>query len=137
LKNDFEETSAPSMKELLKRARALRLQREWRASAKVYEELIRRYPDTDEATASLVTLGDIQLSRLKNPIAALAHFNAYLGSGRATLRPEALIGKAKALGRLGRAAEERATLETFLSRFPDALQAERVKARLEELKNTR
>jgi TolA-binding protein len=135
-KIDFEETAAPSMKELLGRARALRLQREWRAAAKVYEELIRRYPNTDEATASLVTLGDIRLSRLGNPTAALSHYNAYLGSGRATLRPEVLIGKAKALGRLGRAAEARTTLETFLSHFPNALQAERVKVRLEELKNT-
>jgi len=88
---------------------------------------------------SSVAVGGLLLER-QAPRAALAQFDAYLGSPRATsLIPEALYGRARALERLGRDKHgderaERQTWDRLLADFPDSAYAPLARRRLSELK---
>jgi hypothetical protein len=53
------------------------------------------------------------------------------------LREDAVIGKALALGRLRRYAEERRAWKALLEQFPASAYAERARARVLELRCTR
>jgi hypothetical protein len=60
---------------------------------------------------------------------ALVQFDAYLAQQRHNaLMEEALFGRASALHRLGRTAEERATWGELLERFPGSIYADRARA---------
>jgi tetratricopeptide (TPR) repeat protein len=65
-------------------------------------------------------LGRLYLERLGDARAALAQFDAYLKQGGAN-RPEALLGRARALRKLGREREEIATLRELVDAYPDSL----------------
>jgi TolA-binding protein len=124
---------AQSPAELLSQASHFRVSDPAKA-ASLYLELQQRYPKSPEAHVSRVSLGRLYLNRLGAPAAALAEFEASLrGSADGTLAQEALAGRALALQRLGRVAEERKAWEQLLRRFPDSVQADRAKARLEVL----
>ena len=75
-------------------------------------------------------LGRISLDRLANPAAALTEFNEYLAHGHGSLREDALIGRALALGRLRRSAEERSGWEVLLREYPDSMYAEKAREKL-------
>jgi ferric-dicitrate binding protein FerR (iron transport regulator) len=123
-----------SASELLDQAQNLRAERDWLGATATYRRLIGSYPGTDEARASLVSLGEIELDKLGDPAAALRHFRRYLDTGkRGPLVQEAMFGKAGAFHALGRPDAERQTLELFLERFPSAIQANQVQRRLVEL----
>jgi TolA-binding protein len=62
---------------------------------------------------------------------ALSQFDRYLSrKPQGPLAQEALFGKASALARLGRLAEERRTWETLLARFPKSVYRDRANERL-------
>ena len=90
----------PSASELLSRARALRSAGRSADAAGAYRRLLSVYPRSDEARASLVSLGELLLSELGDPGGALRSFDSYLKTGGA-LTPEARYGRIRALGKLG------------------------------------
>src|SRR5690606_10099001 len=100
-------------------------------AAGAYRELLAQHPRSAEARAALVSLGEIELSQLGDPKAALASFEAYLRKG-GPLAQEASHGKIRALRELGQRGEERAAIERFLASYPESPQAERLRQRLEE-----
>lgn len=102
-----------------------------RATA-LYRELDRRYPDSAEAKVARATLGRMLLDH-GDASAALERFDAYLEKSRGTLSEEAMIGRAEALRRLGRAAEEKATWQKFLQTYPGSPHAARARARISTL----
>lgn len=123
-----------SAKEMLSGAQAARAKRDFQEAANLYGKLIDTYPGSNEATISLVSLGEIRLEKLGDPHAALMLFSRYLKDGKqGALTPEALFGKARAERALGRTAEEKETLRTILKRFPKAVQSAEAHKRLSEL----
>jgi TolA-binding protein len=97
---------------------------------KLYSTLLQRYPMSQEALVSHVSLG--RLLKGSAPAQALRHFNAYLGqSGHTTLAAEALYGKASVLASLGDQAKEKTAWRELLQRFPSSVYAEQARAQLE------
>jgi len=124
-------SAGPSARTLLARARAFRVSGRAAEAAGAYRELLAQHPRSAEARAALVSLGEIELSQLGDPKAALASFEAYLRKG-GPLAQEASHGKIRALRELGQRGEERAAIERFLASYPESPQAERLRQRLEE-----
>jgi putative zinc finger protein len=127
--------SADSPGELFARANAARRAGQTREASRLYRELQREFPGSSEELVSRVTLGRWMLDRLDDPSGALARFDSYLANPVHTaLREEALIGRALALGKLGRTSEERGAWTAFLAAFPGSVYAERARGRLEALR---
>jgi hypothetical protein len=126
---------AESPGELFARANAARRAGKTREATRLYRQLQREFPGSSEELVSRVTLGRWMLDRLDDPAGALARFDSYLANPVHTaLREEALIGRALALGRLGRETEERGAWTAFLAAFPGSVYAERARGRLETLR---
>ena len=89
------------------------------------EELLRRYRRRGDraAFAELVRRYETEL---------YAYLHRYLNDG--TLAEEARVGRALALQKLGRRAEEREAWTQLLLRHPHSVQEERARARLQELR---
>lgn len=84
-----------------------------------YEKLLAAYPGSSGAAISLVSLGQLKLSALSNPDAALLLFERYLERmPRGSLRAAALSGKIRSLARLRRHAEVVAGVTAYLAAFP-------------------
>jgi hypothetical protein len=123
-----------SAAELFARANLLRRRDEVKEAAGVYRDLQRSFPGSAEELLSRVVLGRLLLDRLGDPTAALAQFESYLaGASQGSLREEALVGRAVALGRLGRAIEERTAWNALLDAFPRSTSAARARARIATL----
>ncbi len=116
-------TARLSASDLLARAGRLRASRRFGEAGAAYEALLREYPGSVAARAALVSLAELQLSRLGQPARALRSFETYLSQG-GPLRQEARYGRIRALRRLGRAADARAATELFLRDYPGSPQAE-------------
>ena len=101
-------------------------------ATELYRLLQRKFPRSQEAQLSLVTLGSLQLNG-GNAGGALATFNRYLSHGGRSLEAEALYGKAQALRRLGRTSEERGVWERLLARYPGSGYAPQARERLDSL----
>ena len=87
-----------------------------------------------EAKTSLISLGNIQLDHLNQPGKALLAFNKYLGTTtKGTLAQEAAWGRIRALGKLGRTADEIDALKVFLINYPSSVQARMARSRLRDL----
>jgi len=97
-----------------------------------YAELQARYPETDEARVSRVSLGKLLLSAGRTREAE-REFQSYLRARGGSLDEEALVGRADALGRLGENAEERRVWEVLLRGHPSTVYATRARQRLLEL----
>lgn len=110
----------PSADELFVQARAAAMRGEHAAAAALYTTLEQRFAASDQAHVARVLLGRLYLERLGDARAALAQFDAYLKQGGAN-RPEALLGRARALRKLGREREEIATLRELVDAYPDSL----------------
>ncbi len=116
-----------SAAELLKEAQTLRASGNGAAAAAAYRRLQALHPKSAEAQASRVSLAELLLA--SDPAGALAAYDAYLRGGGG-LRQEAEYGRIVALGRLGRAAEERAAIEAFVKKYPNSVQARTLSQRL-------
>ena len=93
-------------------------------------ELEHRYPTSREAQVSRQIIGRLLLDR-GNPTGALARFDSYLAAGAGDLAEEAMVGRATALDRLGRADEANRAWSAVAAAFPDSPYAARARARLE------
>lgn len=101
-----------------------------RAARALYRELVARHPGPGTAAVQVV-LGNLEME-LGAPERALVAFQTYLRSG-GPLEPEALHGEVRALRALGRKAEERATIRSYLERYPQGFQTLALRRRLAEL----
>ena len=116
--------------ELFAKANASRSEGNGRRAVSLYGELQSRYPGSAEAEISHVSLGRVMLE-LGQSSGALSQFDRYLSrKPQGPLAQEALFGKASALARLGRGAEERRAWETLLARFPNSVYRDRANERL-------
>jgi len=137
-------TSATATPRLASPARLLGLAGEhrragdWEGVAQAYREVIEQHGGSPEAGVALVGLGSLMLDQLGRPADALAAFEQYGSSfPDGVLAQEAAYGGLQALHRLGNRAAEMTALRTFLSRYPESIQAPGLRARLEELRRGR
>jgi TolA-binding protein len=124
---------APTAGELFAAANRARVQGNTREAIERATELENRYPASKEAISTLVTLGMLYL-KTGDAAAALASFDGYRASGSSALMAEALWGKSQALGALGRAAEERTTLQQLVAGYPQSAYTHAAKNRVSALK---
>jgi tetratricopeptide (TPR) repeat protein len=117
---------------LLKQALALRAQGQFRRAADVYRKIHETSPNSAAGDAALVSLGELSLSSLNEPGAALTAFNSYLARG-GELSQEAAFGKIRALRALRRSADERRAIEQFLKQYPSSPQSRVLRQRLTTL----
>jgi TolA-binding protein len=104
------------------------------AAISLYNELEQRYPESEEARVSRVSLGRLLLAR-GMPAEGLSQLNDYLTTSKeGMLAPEALFGKGLALETLGRRDEERTVWNRLLAKFPDSVYAAQARRRIEELR---
>lgn len=108
--------------ELLMRAQTRRKQGQFGEAARLYQTIISRYPASNEAAATRLSLGELQLSQLGAPAPALDSFREYLKSG-GPLRQEASYGEIRALRALGREEEARTLAKKFMASYPQSGQA--------------
>jgi TolA-binding protein len=101
---------------------------------RLYRDLSQQFPQSAEAAASHAIVGRLLLDR-GDPSGALVQFDEYLHSGMTTLGEEARVGRALALQRLGRSAEEADAWTTLLSVYPQSVHASRARSRLAALGN--
>jgi hypothetical protein len=120
--------------ELFARANEARRRGDSAEAIRLYGLLRQRFAGSREEITSRVALGRLLLDRMDEPSAALSMFDRYLmDSADGTLAEEARLGRALALMRLGRSAEERQAWQQLLTAHPRSVQAERARRRLEEL----
>lgn len=96
----------------------------------LYQKLQRQFPGSPQAQLSHVSLGHLLLGsgRVQQ---ALEQFNRALRSaGASRVQAEAVYGKGLALGRLGRAAEERVIWRRLLANFSESPYAAHARRRL-------
>jgi TolA-binding protein len=123
-----------SAAEAFSRANLARREGKVKEAVRLYRTLQERFAGSSEELVSRVALGRLLLDRLGDSRGALVQFNSYLASpGSGALREEAMVGRALALGRLGRGAEERAAWTALLGAWPKSAHAKRAQARLAEL----
>jgi TolA-binding protein len=120
----------PTAAELFASATRARHDKKDDEAIRLYRDLQRRYPDSREAKASRVVLGQLLLDRT-DPNQALGEFDRYLdGGAKGTVTEEALVGRATALQKLGKKSEERAAWQELLVKFPNSVHAARAKQRI-------
>jgi TolA-binding protein len=103
-------------------ARAVSEREQGRTSSAIatFRSLQRRFSKTPQAVLSLVSLADLLLGT-GDAATALVAFEEYLAAAPSgALVPEALLGKARALSALGRAAEAEAVWREIARRYPDS-----------------
>jgi len=123
-----------SAAETFSRANLARREGKVKEAVRLYRTLQERFAGSSEELVSRVALGRLLLDRLGDSRGALVQFNSYLASpGSGALREEAMVGRALALGRLGRGGEERAAWTALLDTWPKSAHAKRAQARLAEL----
>lgn len=98
----------------------------------LYTELEQRFPGSEEARLSYVSLGKLLLASGR-AAEADRKFAAYLAGGGRALAEEALVGRAQSLRQLGRTGEERRIWQTLLREFPSSVYAAQARRRLTEL----
>ncbi len=119
-----------SAAELLSAAGRARRSGQPARALELLQTLRARYPNSSEASAGEITQGKLELER-GSVAAALDHFDGYLRrSPGGALAPEALWGRAQALGQLGRSSEANQSLSELLQRFPNSPYTSAARAKL-------
>ena len=121
----------PSAAALFAQALALRGEGRVDAAIAAHLRLQRLYPAARETRLSFALAGRLLLERGSSE-QALAQFNQYLARA-GDVAEEALVGRATALGRLGRSAAEAAAWREVLERHPQSIYATHAKKRLATL----
>ena len=121
----------PSAAVLFAQALALRGEGKVDAAIAAHLRLQRLYPAARETRVSLALAGRLLLERGSSE-QALAQFNQYLAQP-GDIAEEALVGRATALGRLGRSATEAAAWRDVLERYPGSIYAAHAEKRLSAL----
>jgi hypothetical protein len=127
------DSDEPSASDLLGAARHAMRGGDFAQAARDYEALRAAQPASPEARAVLLSLAELELEHLGEPRRALYHAEQYLRGGVGPLVPEARELRVRALGALGRHAEERVAIEELLARHPEHLRAAALTRRLQEL----
>ncbi|MEM9193138.1 MAG: tetratricopeptide repeat protein [Myxococcota bacterium] len=118
-------------RELFERANRARRNGDRGRAVRLYRQLVQRFPRSNRAATARVTLGRLLLEQ-GSSAAALSQFDAYLrGRSGGALAEQALVGRARALRRLGRSSAERAAWERLLRSYPNSLHAPEAQRRLE------
>lgn len=120
---------------LFSRANAARRAGKRKLALALYQQLQSKFPESREAKLSKATIGRMMLD--EDPERALESYDGYLEGGDGAVSEEALVGRATALQRMGKAQEERQAWLELLSRYPDSIHAGRAKARLAELSSSK
>lgn len=118
---------------LFRAANAARREGAFDRAKRLYGELIARYPNSDEARLSRVSLGKLLLEK-GDPSDAEREFGKYLKDGKGELAEEALVSRAESLQKLGKTDAERSTWQRLLAEHPNSVYAARAKQRLEALR---
>jgi TolA-binding protein len=103
-----------------------------RTASTLFRQLQHLFPESAEARLSRVSLGGLLLDDGRAG-AALDQFDRAVAGGDATLRPEALYGRARALGALHRDGAEVLAWEQLLREFPSCPYADTARRRLDAL----
>ena len=114
---------------LFEAANAERRRSHFTTALSLYDQLQRRFPASDEAHVSHVSLGRLLLDR-GLWADAVPQLDAYLVNG-GTLVPEALFGKARALDALGRRGDAEAVWRLLVSTAPESAYAPQARERLD------
>jgi hypothetical protein len=121
----------PSCADRFRRANEARREGAVDDAVRLYLELKPACAGTSEEVSSRVLVGRIYLDRLGDPSRALSSFESYLGATSAgSLREDAMIGRALALGKLGRPNDEAGAWRALLAAYPDSLYADKARSRL-------
>jgi TolA-binding protein len=123
----------PSSDELFERARAAVMRGESQAAVALYLTLQERFAASSPAQVSRVLLGRLYLEQLHAPSEALRQFDAYLERAGEN-RPEALLGRARALRALGRTQDEVETLRRLVEGYPGSLYVAAAQQRLRSIR---
>jgi tetratricopeptide (TPR) repeat protein len=121
----------PSAAALFAQAIALRGEGKLEAAIAAHLRLQRLHPTARETRLSFALAGRLLLDRGSSE-QALAQFNQYLARP-GDVGEEALVGRATALGRLGRSGAEAAAWRAVLERHPQSIYAAHAKKRLAAL----
>jgi TolA-binding protein len=118
---------------LFERANRARVDGDLDGAVKLYRRVVTEFPSSNEAVVAHVSLGRLLFQRGDSQ-GALAEFDRYLSDpSRKDLREEALVGRARACNKLGRAGEERAAWQSLLHDFPDSMYSTQARERLEAI----
>jgi TolA-binding protein len=98
----------------------------------LYRRLQEQFPRSPEAELSRVTLALLQLDS-GDPQSALVGFERYLAGSSGALEAEALVGRARVLGRLGRRDLERVAWQEVRRKFPRSIYGRQASERLAAL----
>ncbi len=124
--------SRPTAQSLFQAAGAARRAGDVAKARALYGELQSRFPGSNEANVSRVSLGKVLLGS-GDARGAEQAFRSYLNSGAGALREEALVGLAQALAALGSRQAERAAWERLLRLYPSSVYTRRAHERILEL----
>jgi TolA-binding protein len=98
----------------------------------LYGELQTRFPSSDEARLSFVSMGKLLLAAGRAADAE-RQLSRYLSLGDGELTEEALVARAQSLELLGRNESERQVWQRLLRQFPSSVYGERARGRLADL----
>ena len=120
---------------LLERAGSARRSGALGTARSLYVELQTRFPGSNEARVSYVSLGKLLLAAGRARDAEAA-FVSDLGGGAGELREEALVGRADALYALGRTREESSVRQELIRLYPSSVYARRARERVLEIEQS-
>jgi TolA-binding protein len=118
--------------EVFRQANAVRRAGDLDGARALYGELQTRFPGSDEAQLSFVSMGKLLLAAGRTEEAE-RQFARYLSLGDGELTEEALVGRARSLELLGRSESERQVWERLLRAYPSSVYGESARRRLVDL----